>query len=53
MLSSQYHSLRDRTDIVSLLQPQFRNFSTGIAFEDVTRKLDDEEGYEKTMQANL
>ncbi|KAI7782206.1 hypothetical protein LA080_013751 [Diaporthe eres] len=29
--------------------PQFRNFSTGVAFEDATRKLDDEEGYKKVM----
>ncbi|KAG6355239.1 hypothetical protein INS49_004320 [Diaporthe citri] len=33
--------------------PQFRNFSTGVAFEDATRKIDDEEGYEKVIQTNL
>ncbi|KAH8761590.1 hypothetical protein F5883DRAFT_647051 [Diaporthe sp. PMI_573] len=35
------------------IRPQFRNFSTGIAFEDVTRKMDEEECYRKALQANV
>ncbi|KKY37124.1 hypothetical protein UCDDA912_g02875 [Diaporthe ampelina] len=50
----KYYVAVENVNVISCLSPkrnplQFRNFSTGTSFEDVTGRMDDEEGYKRVM----